>query len=155
LNTVTAQIGSNLVAPYVGRLLNQRLGFAWNGQYPAVGSSNFDDFWSYRLRDGADSDQQFIGNTYVNLLYTVNILIYSSISGGSTQDSNTETQLLAIVPNHTGSLSVQFIESTLDCLLTKTAQNISQITIIMKTDTAQPLLLPNGALVNIELGLKY
>jgi hypothetical protein len=155
LNTATATIGTNLVAPYVGRLLNQRLGFVWNGQYPAVGSSTFNDFWSYRLRDGNDSDQQFIGNTYGNLLYTGNIFLYSSISGGSTQDSNTETQLLAVIPNHTGALSVQFIESTLDCLLTKTAQNISQITISMKTDTAQPLLLPNSALVNIEIGLKY
>jgi hypothetical protein len=155
LNTATATVNPNLVAPYINLTLNQRLGFSWNGKYPPLGSAGFNDFWSYRLRDGADADQIFIGNTYGNLVYTGNIYLYSSISGGSTQDTNSESQLLAVIPNHTGALSVQFIESTLDCLLTKTAQNISQITIVMKTDTAQPLLLPNNALVNIELGLKY
>lgn len=155
LNTATATVFPNLVAPYIGRTLNQRLGFTWNGNSPPLGSAAFNDFWSYRLRDGADADQIFIGNTYGNLVYTGNIYLYSSISGGSTQDTNSEAQLLAIIPNHTGALSIQFVESTLDCLLTKTAQNINQITIVMKTDTAQPLLLPNNALVNIELGLKY
>ena len=155
LNTATATVNPNLVAPYINRTLNQRLGFTWNGNSPPLGSAGFNDFWSYRLRDGADADAIFIGNTYGNLLYTGNIYLYSSIVGGSTQDTNSEAQLLAVIPNHTGALSVQFIESTLDCLLTKTAQNISQITIVMKTDTAQPLLLPNNALVNIELGLKY
>jgi hypothetical protein len=155
LNTASATVSPTIVAPYINRTLNQRLGFTWNGNSPPLGSAGFNDFWSYRVRDGADADTIFIGNTYANLLYTGNIYLYSSIVGGSSQDTNSEAQLLAVIPNHTGQLSVQFVESTLDCFLTKTAQNISQITIIMKTDTGQPLLLPNNALVNIEIGLKY
>jgi hypothetical protein len=81
--------------------------------------------------------------------------MYADIAGGSTQDTNTDDRLLAVIPTSGGNLQVSFGESKMSCELTKTSDNIYSILFTMRTDTGQPYWLPTNAYVNLELKLTY
>jgi hypothetical protein len=52
-------------------------------------------------------------------------------------------------------LGIVFGESKIVCPLSKVSENIYQIKITMRTDTAEPFILPTNAYVNLELKLEY
>jgi hypothetical protein len=86
---------------------------------------------------------------------TGNIFLYADIVGGSTQDTNTEDRLLAVIPASASSLAVVFGESKIPCELTKTSEDIYNITFTMRDDKGKPFYIPTNAYVNLELKVTY
>jgi hypothetical protein len=165
---------------YIGKTLNTRLGFTWNGIY---NPSFFPIPFSYtstnisirntlynRLRPVPLYDPSppppllgsspyltptFTANTYADLVYTNTISLYADFVAGATYDSVKNTQLLACVPMNASNLGVTFYNTTLYCPLTKISDQIYEIEIRMLTDTGQPYSIPNSAIVSLELALTY
>jgi hypothetical protein len=150
--------------------LNKRLGFLWDGLYtlpatppipPAAPSTgwailasrtapypNYNGAWNPLLPN-------YTAETYADLVNTANIFVYCDIVGGSTQDTNSDERLLAVVPTNASNLGVIFGESKMLVPLTKVSQTISQITITLRTDTGSPFYLPKSAYINLELKFYY
>jgi hypothetical protein len=164
---------------FVGKTLNLRLGFTWNGIYvpsffpiPATYTSadiSVRNTLYNRLRPVPEYDPSppplltgnpyltgtFTANTYADLVYTNSVSLYTDFVGGATYDSVKNTQLLACVPMNASNLGVTFYNTTLYCPLTKISDQIYEIEIRMLTDTGQPYSIPNSAIVSLELALTY
>ena len=110
---------------------------------PAVGQTN------------PDTTAIYTADSYANLVYTNTVSLYADFTGGSTYDSMANTQLLACVPMNASNLGVTFYNTTLYCPLTKISDQIYEIEIRMLTDTGLPYVIPNSAIVSLELALTY
>ena len=97
----------------------------------------------------------YTADNYANLVYTNTVSLYADFTGGSTYDSMANTQLLACVPMNASNLGVTFYNTTLYCPLTKISDQIYEIEIRMLTDTGLPYVIPNSAIVSLELALTY
>ena len=97
----------------------------------------------------------YTADNYANLVYTNTVSLYADFTGGSTYDSMANTQLLACVPMNASNLGVTFYNTTLYCPLTKISDQIYEIEIRMLTDTGIPYVVPNSAIVSLELALTY
>ena len=97
----------------------------------------------------------YTADSYANLVYTNTVSLYADFTGGSTYDSMANTQLLACVPMNASNLGVTFYNTTLYCPLTKISDQIYEIEIRMLTDTGVPYVIPNSAIVSLELALTY
>ena len=102
-----------------------------------------------------DTTEIYTADSYANLVYTNTVSLYADFTGGSTYDSMANTQLLACVPMNASNLGVTFYNTTLYCPLTKISDQIYEIEIRMLTDTGLPYLIPNSAIVSLELALTY
>lgn len=148
-----------------GFTLNRRLGFTFNGR-------GIDEPLSLRqtqlLRTRvipmqpvdvpytvANSSSNYTAESYADLVNTGNIFLYADIVGGSTQDTNSEDRLLAVIPASASSLAVVFGESKIPCELTKTSEDIYNITFTLKDDKGNPFYIPTNAYINLELKLSY
>lgn len=141
--------------------LNVRLGFPWNGLLNKNDEA-FPTLIGYRMRPipdyqgtGWTPKLNYYAQAYANLVYTHNIFLYADIVGGSTEDTNSDLPLLAVVPTTASQLGVISFEPKTENALTKVPQHIYSITIQMKTDTGSDYYLPNSAPVNVELALSY
>lgn len=142
--------------------LNVRLGFPWNGVIDKTKDS-FPTLISYRMRPVPDYSPplswspilNYYAQSYANLIHTHNIFLYADIVGGSSEDTNSDSPLLAVIPVSTAQLGNNTFESKLSNPLTKVPHYIYAINIKMKTDTNSDFVLPNSAPVNIELSLSY
>ena len=170
---ITNTLGPNnqpILFPVNGEYtLNRRLGYLWDGIYednppvnPPVGSLSYTILESRTIPKPnftgvpwTDLLPNYTAEGYADLVYTANVFVYCNIVGGSTQDTNTDEQLLAVVPMNTQNLGVNFGESKLSCPLTKISKEIYNISITLRTDTAQPFYLPNNAYVNLEIKFTY
>jgi hypothetical protein len=150
----------------VTRPLNLRLGYTWNGlpTSSASGGTSYTNAYQWRMVPNVANWDSGAGTVdtigyfpnYADLVFTQNVFIYCDLVGGSTQDTNdTGDNLLAVVPMNCSQLGVNLYESKMSCPLTKIADNFYQVRITMKTDTGENYWLPNSALVNLELALKY
>lgn len=162
-NVLTPQ-GQPILFPVNGEYtLNRRLGYLWDGVFQTPLNS-----LSYTILENRtipkpnyaglpwnDYLPNYTAEGYADLVYTANVFVYCNIVGGSTQDTNTDEQLLAVVPMNTQNLGVNFGESKLSCPLTKISKEIYNISITLRTDTAQPFYLPNNAYVNLEIKFTY
>lgn len=97
----------------------------------------------------------YTADNYANLVYTNTVSLYADFTGGSTYDSMANTQLLACVPMNASNLGVTFYNTTIYCPLTKISDQIYEIEIRMLTDTGVPYVIPNSAIVSLELALTY
>ena len=97
----------------------------------------------------------YTADSYADLVYTNTVSLYADFTGGSTYDSMTNTQLLACIPMNASNLGVTFYNTTLYCPLTKISDQIYEIEIRMLTDTGAPYIIPNSAIVSLELALTY
>jgi hypothetical protein len=97
----------------------------------------------------------YTADSYANLVFTNTVSLYADFTGGSTYDSMANTQLLACVPMNASNLGVTFYNTTLYCPLTKISDQIYDIEIRMLTDTGLPYVVPNSAIVSLELALTY
>jgi hypothetical protein len=163
---------------FVGKTLNLRLGFTWNGIYstrffpiPFTYKSNdisVKNTLFNRLRPVPNYDPSppalegtpyltgtYTANSYADLVYTNSVSLYTDFVGGATYDSVKNTQLLACVPMNASNLGVTFYNTTLYCPLTKISDQIYEIEIRMLTDTGAPYNIPNSAIVSLELALTY
>ena len=98
---------------------------------------------------------EYTADSYANLVYTTTVSLYADFTGASTYDSMTNTQLLACVPMNASNLGVTFYNTSLYCPLTKISDQIYEIEIRMLTDTGAPYVIPNSAIVSLELALTY
>lgn len=148
--------------------LNRRIGFLWAGIF------NFDNNeinkvftdlvehtfpapnWQETVPIGYNPFlPNYTAEGYADLVNTGNVYLYCDFVGGSTQDTNSEERLLAVVPMNASNLGIVFGESKIVCPLSKVSENVYQINITMRTDTAEPFILPTNAYVNLELKLTY
>ena len=141
--------------------LNVRMGFPWNGVLDKDAES-FPTLISYRMRPVPDFTAlpwtpilPYYAQSYANLVHTHNIFLYADIVGGSSEDTNSDSPLLAIIPVSTAQLGVNTYETKTSNPLTKVPHHIYSISIKMKTDTNSDFVLPNSAPVNIEITLQY
>ena len=104
---------------------------------------------------GPFGNTEYTADNYANLVYTNTVSLYADFTGASTYDSMTNTQLLACVPMNASNLGVTFYNTSLYCPLTKISDQIYEIEIRMLTDTGSPYVIPNSAIVSLELALTY
>jgi len=152
--------------------LNKRLGLQWDGLYqtpvtpPSVPNPDGSIGWQMLAARTApkpnftglpwtDYLPNYTAESFADLVNTANIFIYCDIVGGSTQDTNTDERLLAVVPAQASNLGVIFGESKISCLLTKVSQTIFSMTFTLRTDTGSAFYLPKSAYVNLELKISY
>ena len=154
-------LGNSIFQFQQGYTLNKRLGFLWDGTNTTEGPPDYggapnytypipdyvSGLWIPRIRYFADS--------YADLLNTQNIFLYCDVVGGSTRDTNTSDQLLAVVPVTSGQLGTLLYQSSQDCPLRKTANSIYEISITMRTDTGADFWIPTNGFVNAEFLVKY
>jgi hypothetical protein len=149
-----------------GYTLNRRLGFTFNGvgiddaltpqQYAILSTRLLPQTRTNGLPySEANTNPNYTAENYCDLVHTGNVFLYADIAGGSTQDTNVDDRLLAVIPANASSLGVTFGESKIPCELTKTSDNIYSIIFTMRTDKGTPYWLPTNAYVNLELKLRY
>ena len=145
--------------------LNRRLGFVWSGVDPQLsGDEDLDILeahtfpaatWNPAAEEYVPLFPNYTAEAYPDLVNTQNVFIYCDFVGGSTQDTNADERLLAVVPMAASNLGVGFGESKISCPLTKVSDAIYRILITLRTDTAEPFYLPTNAYVNLEIKLEY
>ena len=156
--------------PYVaGQTLNVKLGFTTsftNSVVLTVSNANTITAMNYRpfpgayssLLSGANfitSSYQFYADSYCSLVNTNIVSIYTDIVAGSSLDSGLNNNLLACVPLNTPNLGVSFYQTTLSTPLTKIVEQIYSVTIELRDDYGNPFMIPNSAVVSLELTLTY
>lgn len=143
--------------------LNRRLGFTFNGafQNPPQGVLNT-TILLYRTIPyfdpepiGPDGPKEYFAENYTDLVNTGNVFIYCESIGGSTQDTNADERLLAVVPMNASNLGVAFGESKLNCPLEKVSEVIQDLVFTLRNDKGTPFQLPNNAYINLELKVEY
>jgi hypothetical protein len=143
ITTLTAQsIGTSILATFLNRL--RPVPFYYT--FSALDTG---------LSDSPYTSLIYTADSYANLVNTNTVSLYADFTGGSTYDSIANTQLLACVPMNASNLGVTFYNTTLYCPLTKISDQIYEIEIRMLTDTGAPYVIPNSAIVSLELALTY
>ena len=158
--------------PYtIGRTLNLRLGFTWDGNNRNInlnatsGDTQLCLLNRFRpnpiarnfireLWGAVDSITTYTADSAPNMVLSNRILIYADFVGPSTTGSGSYENLLCSVAN-AGTLGVLNYMATFFNPLTKVAPEIYTIQIYLRTDTGVPYLLPNSAIVGIELAIQY
>lgn len=166
--------------PYGNTTLNSILGFTWDGQNMSL-SSVLDNLFEIpqrslgtlfvnRLRPVPEyyrSARQLLGtfpggtaDTYTadafgNLVFSSVVNVYTRVVGGSTTDTQRNTNLLAIVPMSCGNLGVTFTGSFIDNPLTKMDKDIYSLDIILYTERNEPYWISNNGIATFTLKLTY
>jgi hypothetical protein len=143
----------------VVRSLNQRLGFSYTGNYS--GSNPFYEncrpLPDYFVNLGATNNTTTINiaNSFGDLTYSANCSIYCNLVSASAYDSTGSPNLLSVVPLNAPTLGISYYNNVLNNPLTKIVKDIYEIVVILQTDTGLPFILPDSAIVNIELGFTF
>lgn len=166
--------------PYGATTLNSILGFTWDGQNMnlsyvldnlfEIPQRSLATLFVNRLRPVPEyyrSARQLLGtfpggtaNTYTadafgNLVFSSVVNVYTRIVGGSTTDTQRNTNLLAIVPMACGNLGVTFTSSFIDNPLTKMDKDIYSLDIILYTERNEPYWISNNGIATFTLKLTY
>jgi len=163
---VFIDLSNNDQTPY--KTLNLRCGFTWNGIFPNPNtlSNPFTSnallktiLWYMRPSPPGSlfestGDYQ-TANSYGNLVNTSCVKVYCNITMGSTQDSNGKAGLLSVVPINASNLAVGYYQNNFNNPLTKVPDIISEIQILLVTESGEPFYLPNSAVVTLELYVLY
>lgn len=152
-----------------GYTLNSRCGFTWNGVFPNPVTT--DPYATNTLRNclfnymrpvdpGFPASLQWnedvvVAQSYPDLVYSSVCRIYTDVVLGSSEDSKSDGNLLAIVPVNTNNLGVAFYQSAYQNFYTKIPENIAEMNIRLVTDAGDPFYLPNSATVNLEIAVLY
>jgi hypothetical protein len=163
---VFIDLSNNGQTPY--KTLNLRCGFTWNGIFPNPNtlSNPFTSdallktiLWYMRpsppgsLFESTGNYQT--ANSYGNLVNTSCVKVYCNITMGSTQDSNGKAGLLSVVPMNASNLAIGYYQNNFNNPLTKVPDIISEIQIILLTESGEPFYLPNSAVVTLEMYVLY
>jgi hypothetical protein len=153
--------------PYTpNRTLNMRLGWTWNGnignianyknQFRPVPYYAF-DYINSGLPIAATVLSTLINNapSYANLVNTATVIVFLDVVGGSTQDSTGAGGVLGSVPLSTQNNGVGFFDKVLSHKLTKIPSQLQELRFTLKDEQGNPFLLPNSAVVNLEIGVEY
>jgi hypothetical protein len=143
ITTLTAQsTGTSVLASFFNRLRPVPLYYVFSALDSGLNASPY-------------TSSIYTADSYADLVFTNTVSLYADFTGGSTYDSMANTQLLACVPMTASNLGVTFYNTTLYCPLTKISDQIYEIEIRMLTDTGAPYVIPNSAIVSLELALTY
>ena len=96
-----------------------------------------------------------VANSYADLVYSQNCYVYSDIVSGSAYSSDSKAQLLCTIPMNAPTLGVSFYNAILNNPLTKIINDIYEMNFFFYTDTGQPFVFPNSAIVNMEIGFTF
>ena len=148
------------------RTLNLRLGWTWNGN-PSSVPDYMNQFrpvppykYDYALT-GAFVPVQVLATfsniapSYANLVHTGAVYVYLDLVGGSSQDSAGNGGLFATIPLNTPNNGVGFFDKVLSHKLTKIPSQIQEMRFTLLDEQGNPFLLPNSAVVNLEIGVEY
>ena len=124
--------------------LNLRIGYSWYGDNGDLG-----------IDIPNANGVPIVAYSFGNLVYTQCVYLFSNIIQGSSLGSGGQRNLLSVVPIAAPSLGVALYQAPLVNWLTKIAQEIYEIEIIMLDDNYQPYYVPNNAIVNVEIGFSY
>jgi hypothetical protein len=170
--------------PRPRRLLNSILGFTWNGQFtPSILANIVPDqrniipttttelynrlrpvpyyfveptFLSVGFQDiPAANATIYTAEGYANLVYSSIISIYSSIVGGSTLDTEENTNLLAMGTMNCSNLGISFFTQFINNPLLIHGGDIYTITIELKDEFGEPYVLTNNAVASFMLNITY
>lgn len=97
----------------------------------------------------------FIANTYGDLVYSQNVYLLANYAQGSGLGSGGQHNIIATIPVAAPPLGVASFSAPLVNWLTRISKEIFEIKLTMLDDNYQPFLLPNNAIVSIELGFSY
>jgi hypothetical protein len=147
--------GNARVAPVVEQItLNLRVGFNQPG-INLVFAPTPTGFVDGLVEPYYGTNGTFIADSYANLVYSQNCIVLANFTQGSSLGSSGLHSVLATVPMAAPPLGVSLFSSPLVNWLTKLSKQIYEIEITLLDDNSQPFLLPNGAIVNIDLGFSY
>ena len=147
--------------PYtLNRSLNNRLGYAWSSI-----NANEIDFINH-LRPIPNylfntsllyNINNYTAESYGNLVYSQNVNIYCTLTGGSaySSESGGTPNFLLSVPLNTTALGVSYFTNTQRYPLSKIPNEIYELTFIFKTDFGEPFLFPNTENISLEIGFVY
>jgi len=143
ITTLTSQsVGTSVLATFLNRLRPVPFYYTFSALDTGLSASPYTSII-------------YTADGYANLVNTNTVSLYADFTGGSTYDSMANTQLLACIPMNASNLGVTFYNTTLYCPLTKISDQIYEIEIRMLTDTGVPYVIPNSAIVSLELALTY
>lgn len=154
-------LNQNTFPTYEDYTLNRRLGFIWDGVFeanPPPNSLSYAILGNHTFPKPNYPDVPLIyytAESYADLVYSANIFLYCDIVGGSTQDTNSDERLLAVIPTNASNLGVIYGESKIVCPLTKVSQTVNQITFTIRSDTGELIYFPKNAYINVELKISY
>lgn len=167
ISTVVSELSASKFPTNLPYTLNRRLGFLWAsiaGQLDLEDEAITDDLnehmfpkptWNNTTDEYEPLLPNYTAEGYADLVHTQNVFVYCDFVGGSTQDTNLDERLLAVVPMNASNLGVTFGESKLVCPLTKVSDSIYQMRFTLRTDTGEPFYLGINAYVNLEIKLEY
>ena len=158
MNTLTN--AQYVLQPFVlGYTLNLRVGYAMSGRsmapllYPQQANSNI--LYANVTNLPTANGTAIPADSYPNLVYTGSINLFANIIAGSSLGSGQQHNLLAVVPVSGAQLSVtNYVAATLTCLC-KTPDTLYSLIIDMRDDANQPYVLPDNAVINLELAFHY
>ena len=160
----------------IGRLIQQRISQLTSnppvgaGQFNAANGQEYNPYrplslrlgWTWNNVQGANTAFQTTAtgipnyaNTYADLVYSADCYIYVSFVGSSSLDSAGNSGLLSVVPLNTANNAVGFYNNVMANPLTKIPQQLFEVEVSLKDDAGNEFLLPNSAIVNLEIGLSY
>jgi len=93
--------------------------------------------------------------SYANLVNTATIIILLDLVGGSSQDSTGAGGVLGSVPLSTQNNGVGFFDKVLSHKLTKIPSQLQEMRFTLRDEQGNPFMLPNSAVVNLEIGVEY
>lgn len=97
----------------------------------------------------------FVAPSWGNLVYSQCVYVFCNIVAGSGMGSGGQHNLLSVVPMNAPSLGVSLYQAPMVNWLTRVPDEIYEITIYMLDDNYQPFVVPNNAIVNVEMGFNY
>ena len=148
------------------RTLNLRLGWTWNGNLGSIPDYKNQIrpvplyYYNY-MGTGVGVPCQTINTpsniapSYACLVNTGSVRIYLDSVGGSSQDSEGNGGVLATVPLNTQNNGVGFFDRVFSHKLTKIPSQLQELRFTLKDEQGNPFLLPNSAVVNLEIGVEY
>ena len=148
------------------RTLNMRLGWTWNGNTASI--PNYKNqvrpiptyTWTnphnnnLEVTPAANIDN-FIAPCYASLVNTATVSIFLDLVGGSSQDSTGAAGVLATVPLNVQNNGIGFFDKVLSHKLTKIPSQLQELRFTLKDEQGNPFMLPNSAVVNLEIGVEY
>jgi len=151
--------------PY--RTLNMRLGWTWNGNASSI--PNYKNqfrpvpYYTFDYSGGGITSPisgltttfSNIAPSYANLVNTGCVYVYLDLVGGSSQDSAGNGGLFATIPLNTPNNGVGFFDKVLSHKLTKIPSQIQELRFTLLDEQGNAFLLPNSAVVNMEVGVDY
>jgi hypothetical protein len=150
----------------VYRTLNMRLGWTWNGNTASIPDykNQFRPVPTYVFNYGSIDVFKTVkvlttlsntALTYANLVNTATVIVFLDIVAGSTQDSTGAGGVLGSVPLNIQNNGVGFFDKVLSQKLTKIPSQLQELRFTFKDEQGNPFLMPNSAVVNLEIGVEY